>query len=489
MKIIRIFKFLLPCVALILSSELTAQFEFSYDNYAGIYSLLSNPASQVESKYEYGFNGLSLSHWNYSDQGQFQTFETVAQPNGFNSLTFDASADFGKGSVNAFRHNDIVMPSAYLNIGNKMSVGFVARSRFVENFDNINPFLWSGITETLPAVEVDVAINAPSLSYLGHRWKEVGLSIAYQPIESTHHSIVFGVTGKYLLGNGYTQIYAENFTGNYDQQGDLFNLSGNFSISSAFSDLENVVDKTSKAASNTGEGVLENTWNALSDFDSRGTGFGADIGLVYEFRPSSTNRIGRGRNPKRYNKYQVRLGISVLDLGFIQYDEIRRENYSINSANFSGNQLAQTGLQTVLNANTAVSNNPVVLNHQVYLPTRMNINLDVLPLPEKNLYLNFNYVLNLTNTNVDESLAGAVGSQTSWQNAFPERISLTARLEKEKLGIYLPLSYDKVFGFDVATGIRYGSFQLLTNILYTEIATERAPSLQLRYSLQFPYSN
>src|SRR5690606_27499414 len=48
------------------------------------------------------------------------------------------------------------------------------------------------------------------------------------------------------------------------------------------------------------------------------TGFGADLGFVYEYRPEGS---GKGPGKKNPHPYKFKLGVALLDLGSIRYEK------------------------------------------------------------------------------------------------------------------------------------------------------------------------
>ncbi|HRO71310.1 MAG TPA: DUF5723 family protein, partial [Chitinophagaceae bacterium] len=64
----------------------------------------------------------------------------------------------------------------------------------------------------------------------------------------------------------------------------------------------------------------------ISDFDAdkltsfQSTGFGGDIGFVYEYRPGHEKYKLDSNNYRRdLNKYKFRIGMALLDIGSVKY--------------------------------------------------------------------------------------------------------------------------------------------------------------------------
>ena len=62
----------------------------------------------------------------------------------------------------------------------------------------------------------------------------------------------------------------------------------------------------------------------MYEFDPNSKGYGADFGLIYEWRPDYesydlNNAKAVDNNFKDLNKYKLRFGLSITDIGSIKY--------------------------------------------------------------------------------------------------------------------------------------------------------------------------
>ena len=81
--------------------------------------------------------------------------------------------------------------------------------------------------------------------------------------------------------------------------------------------------KTEGSFSNVTAGSLG--LSSLTKINGLGTGFGLDLGLIYEFRPDGrkyefTHNGQRVSDPTK-NKYKYRIGFSIVDIGYLRYSD------------------------------------------------------------------------------------------------------------------------------------------------------------------------
>lgn len=106
-----------------------------------------------------------------------------------------------------------------------------------------------------------------------------------------------GATVKYLGGAGGVFISSEQLGANYSASDELITTAGNldFGLSSGFNSDD-------------------------INFSEISSGFGLDLGLVYEIRDQSYTET---------NSYKLRMGLSVMDIGGISYADSERYLYDL----------------------------------------------------------------------------------------------------------------------------------------------------------------
>src|SRR5204862_1008566 len=139
----------------------------------------------------------------------------------------------------------------------------------------------------------------------------IGASIAKVLFKKDNNFLKGGLTVKYLAGyaNSYINVNKISGTLNKDANQDdyLTNTTGSVSVGTS-----------------TGIG---NDKAQDFKFKFNGSGVGADLGLVYDYRPSGEEAYMRNRN-----NYKFKIGLSVLDLGAIRYtrDTAYTNAYAVN---------------------------------------------------------------------------------------------------------------------------------------------------------------
>ncbi|MDC6352368.1 DUF5723 family protein [Zeaxanthinibacter sp. PT1] len=387
----------------------------NFDNYGGIYTAIANPANIVDSKHKVDI-GVAYNHLSYAEYGDIPLYY-VEDPTGFNGIEYTENLD-NDAAVNtsALADRDVIV-SGMFSLNARHALAITARSRAFINYDDFNGYLWEGINSEFSQDAITIA--NPALNSSTHHWKEAGLSYALVLANAENHFLKFGGTFKYLMGAGATQLDG-NLNGDYQNdigQDDL-RLDGSLNYINTFP-----------------EDYFSENQNNLQDlvFNSsvQGTGIGGDIGMVYEWRPRSTNRVDEGVNASALTKYKFRLSAAVLDLGTITYKDFVSEEFLINDVEFKGREIRQdNGLLNTLRKNTNdVTVVPTTGDAVVSLPTSLQLNFDVLLKNGANHYLNLNYMAAM-------SSSGSIYSSDRLNLA-----TVSYRYETRNFSVYTPISY------------------------------------------------
>jgi hypothetical protein len=182
------------------------------------------------------------------------------------------------------------------------------------------------------------------------------------------------------------------------------------------------------------------------------SGFGGDIGFVYEYRPDHGADLLDGTNQmKDRNKYKLRAGLSLLDLGKIKYkaDPDRSGGYDISitgSERFYLRQLADTDIDdfdsffrsrpqyfTPVAGNTA--------DYKISLPSTVQLDVDY------HVHRGF-YT----------SLAAQIplATEAAFSSRYYSSFTLTPRYEGRAIGVYLPVNHNSLTNFNAGLSLRAG---------------------------------
>lgn len=408
---------------------------FSFDNYSGIYGVISNPANSVDSKYTIHVNVLSYNQLGVSDIGSLTNFMVEANPNGFNGLDFSKNKGGKKSDGYSFGHSDVLLPSVSWNFHENYSIGLLSRRRTIFDYNNVDTGLLQVLNSNAEGEAIaGFDITNGTLNNTAHSWTEVGLNLSAVLLNTNYHFVKFGGTFKYYMGNRATEIRGP-INGSYG--------GNDLNINSANDRLISLNTSPISGDDDTSESFVSSAFN----LNSAGSGVGGDIGIVYEWRPRETNRVDVRSNSSAVNKYKLKISASVLDVGAIEYKDAIRDSILVNNVTtIPINAIRQdNNLISALIDNGNTINIPRQGDVKFALPRSLHLNVDYIILNDKNYYINFNYVKGLTKT--DDVYA----------NTQMDLITVTPRYETRKLSLYLPVSYESKTGAIAAgLGARYG---------------------------------
>ncbi len=264
------------------------------DNYNGLHGVTANPANIADARVKIDVNLISFSAIVANDYVGL-SLDNIIQlvPN----LDFNGLNTFPSNQNEILVNADIMGPSFMFSLSEKHSVGFISRARTVNNYNNINGALFESLVDGFPTDNFDIEQN--NLDGTTHMWGELGLSygrVLFYDYEQ--HYLKAGVTLKYLMGAGFIQGYSESLAGGFNASSNQLNLNGDFSYISNVDNDQEITDY----------------------FKNTSSGFGMDLGVVYEFRTRNSRVGGANDNPRALNKYKVKVGLSLLDFGKITYD-------------------------------------------------------------------------------------------------------------------------------------------------------------------------
>ena len=440
------FKKSLPIAVLLLGSTLLRAQDlpgFRTSNYSGVNGVFFNPASIADSRYRWDINVLSVNMQAGSEKAAFK-FSNISKA--FDGDSAISAQLFGKetGTANGLAALSAHGLSVMFNAGKKWSVAITSRARVLTNFNDVDGKLVKKI--------MDTDINDPSLPYSiasgsnmrlnATGWTDYGITAAREIVDKGKHFLKGGLTLKYLAGTGNAYIHINKFQGNMDVdivQQDLYLRNTTGHIGMAFS------------------GVRTDDWEVgdLSKFNA--SGFGADLGLVYEYRPDyNTYKDDPARWNSTMGKYLFKVGLSLLDLGRLRFtpDAQRSGAYDIDITG-SERYYVKNNLQdlSVDNYNQKFKSQPAFFTatpaespdgkYPVSLPTTLQVYVDYHA--HKGWYIN-----------LASQLALSSNKTKPYNSAYYNSFTLTPRMEGKSIGVYVPLNYNELTSFNAGLGFRLG---------------------------------
>lgn len=404
---------------------------YTSDNYAGVQSVLFNPASIVDSRFKTDINLFSFSSSVSNDAYGVNFFDIFKEGYDFDTQAKKSFTNANKANLNT----DFMGPSFMFNIAPKHSIAIFTRARSIVNVIDINGNV---VNELSKDNKNNFNYNVGSPNAVGNSWGELGISYATVLYQQGQHFLKAGFTAKYLQG-----------IANYHFQGDNVTLKYN----------ENVLLPQNSSYTSTGTAIYGSSQDFSTDsdvnIDSKSNGFGVDLGLVYEWRPDFDASRKDINDLKYLNKYKLRLGVSLTDLGSMKYAEGVRNSYDLNKT------INQYNYDNADNVDEFIKNN---YNHTLIdggvkskLPTAIHLDADW------NIHKKF-----YANLNGDVSV---VSKSKLNQNSIANRVSLTPRYESKWFSFSLPISYMDVsqqaqVGVGLRTGVFFiGSGSVLSNAI------------------------
>ncbi|MGQ7946850.1 DUF5723 family protein [Flavobacterium sp. WC2509] len=437
--------------------KINAQSYMGYipDNYAGVQGVLFNPASIVDSRFKADINLFSTSSSLNNDYYGVNLFKLP-------SSSFDSDKDAVRTPTQnngGIMYSDIMGPSFMFNIAPKHAIAIYTRARAVLNGNEINGELFDRFKDGFDDVESFTNLKVGSPNVVGHTWGEIGASYAAVLWQSKQHFLKGGFTAKYLVGGINSYVDGNGITANFNQTGDL--------VSSKLTTTGTVTVASSQDVI-TGDDDFK--------FDSDSKGFGADFGLVYEWRPDydsyDVNKAKAADNNFRdLNKYKIRFGASVTDIGSITYKNMKKDLYNINGEATAQDLEDFDNLEDFLTEHYGTPKT-TYSEYKSKLPTMLHVDVDWNIY--KKFYLNATGNLSL----VDNNARNTTYSQNTWM--------LTPRYETRWFTFSLPINYMEFNGMQVGTGLRFGPVFVGSSSLITNMLSKESKAADVYFGFKIP---
>jgi hypothetical protein len=460
-------------------------------NYAGTQSVYNNPANLSDSRYKLYVNLVANDIFLSNNYEGWNAPYSILQ-----LLTNSASNDYrNKSGIIIFKNsyydintdgepyhlnliNDLRGPSVLFTLNNKRAIGILTRIRTGVNLSNVSLPLANLIrlgTDTLLLKNQDFKLSGTSLNM--NSYAELGLSYSQILKDEDEDFVKIGITVKRVVGiyNAHINIQEADY--------DIVN-------DPAEPKKQLLRINTLKANYGyTREGAYKNaspSFGWVFGNQSAGSGWGVDLGIVYEYRPELRKYAYREKGVQKLdpskNKYEFRLGVSILDIGGINYKnpnyvrnwEANASNVIFNSTDVSrveGSDDAFSRINTKIGSGDLNSLN----NFTSSLPTVLQVNFDY-HLRDK-FYVNSLWV------------QGLRGSQSIGMK-MPSSLSVTPRWESKWIEVAMPfalLDNYNTFTFGLAT--RLGPLFFGTDNLGTFLNINHPRGADLYFGLSVPIFN
>lgn len=413
------------------------------DNYAGVSSLMYNPANITDSRFRTEVNLFHLSSNVAND------YYSLNFSNGLDSFNFDNDATtFPTEQNNFFLNLDVLGPAVQFNLSRKHSIALSTRIRGMYNINNVSGEFYQLVRDTDFDPGVDISARQDNLSSTGHAWGELGITYALVLLDEDEHFVKAGATVKYLVGGGAAFLNSDQLSVDYSANSREVFLDGNLEIAQSAIDNNNGSNEY--------------------DFNFDNNGLGLDLGFVYEYRPETTRNLDGDLNVVGNNKYRLRIGASLQDIGSITYNDTQFDRYVVDGRvsvidlqNDFEQAIEDSFMGTRTTEDVAVS-----------LPTTLRYLVDYRI--SKRIYLGVTGAI--ANTD-DRELYG---------NRIVNYTSITPRYESKLITVSSNLSFSDLTGFNWGAGVRLGPVTLGSGTLFSNLFQQDSRGVDFYAGLKIP---
>jgi outer membrane protein OmpA-like peptidoglycan-associated protein len=480
---------------------------YSSSNYNGITGAQVNPANIVESRMKFdlsliGFNmaagnnyiGLKRSAFAHSgklrdgvnsgeDLSQKGAYFPAFSDPQFNSNYLTEITNGKEKSV--FMNIRVDGPSFLINLNRKNAIGFQCAMRTMVNVDGVGEdlarLLYYDVGRGVGGYQVEdlkrKEFNNQNLSANVNSWFEYGLTYGHVFRDKDEHYFKAGGTIKLLQGiaSAYVNVKDLQYKFNNDTILGVFHTDVNYGHSQNL-EFPSVNDKTNGNSNPiTNEPTINGTFASGFPPGLKYTyeGLGGDIGFIYEWRPDyekfKYDMDGEtGLWMKHKNKYKLKVGASLIDLGSIKYKKgALSDNYTVDLDSIRFRKLVTDSFpiysfDQIIDSLT--TQREVKSTYKMKMPTKLSFQIDY------NIWKDF--YINLTPT-IAFQFKKAEAKVHDWTN-----ISLTPRWDHRWFGVSLPISYNTFYAksnqpVSVGAGVRIGPLILGTNRLATYFSKKK----------------
>lgn len=442
------------------------------DNYMGINEAMLQPAAIADSHFERDFSLIGFNCDIYSDAMRFRSkwllnpISVLTKKQWWGDNTY---LDEPNGQdKNFYMSQSIMGPGFMVSIGEKHALGFTFRLRSVTNTDHLTEPLFRSIYSDYDDSRYwNQWYLDKNMRSVQHIFGDYGFTYATEILNRGPNFLKLGVTLNLLQGISAAYVQCDSLFFYYD--------------ATSGSDEKPISWNSPHVY-----GGLSGNWGK---YDEKGTydysinyqltskpSVGLDIGIVYEFRPRYKQYFynvdgDRYLVRKDMNKYLFKIGVSLLDIGWLKYkkeynsfdlaaaftaDYLRRYSNGDNSvpentywldadkASFSFLEyvnFVDTLYHRSLTGRGVVKDENDAGNFTIRLPAALSVQLDVKAY--KRIYVNMT-----TYTGFYQGFSYAPNSHAM------TNYSITPRYESKWLTVSVPVQFNQFKKVNVGLGVR-----------------------------------
>jgi Family of unknown function (DUF5723) len=401
-------------------------------NYAGTNSLFANPANIVDTRHKIYINLASVDFFAGNNAVKWNapfSFLTFAS-NSFTNKKVTWQAAYLKQTDNNHEKNmnvllDVKGPAFLYTIDNKQSFAISSRGRGGATITNVSPELAVLLQNGQNSPLIRPIATNQNMAMNMNIFAEIGFTFAKDISFNREEAIKVGITVKRIIGLGNYHTIAKNVE---------YNLVTPISLTNPILNIGNADLKYGNSMVKEGIDAFNLSPGYWLGKPSPGRGIGLDVGLSYEYRPDvekyNYNEKGVRKLDPTQNKYKYKLGVSIIDIGSVKFDNPAYvSNYE---ASISNKLIYKTSFRKLKSTNRLVDdintiNGPIPLSGSFVSKLPMTFQTYFDYKIKENVYVYGTWVQNLHSDN-------SLGMR------MPSLISVVPRFEKKNVEFSMPVS-------------------------------------------------
>lgn len=458
-------------------------------SWGGLHTLHLNPANVVDSRYKVDINLVSVNVTasnNYIAAKNSFLFDVnnKSQENDWESkyLLVDS---LGTNPKNAHVNATILGPSFMFNITPKDAIAFTVRGRVQVSAEDMDQQTANLIYNGLANNQWGIPFSADYASVRYNSWVEWGLTYGRVILDKKEHFLKAGVTLKFLQGLGSAYATVKDYRLVFQNNDVIDTLNGNVSYGHSGNLVPGNVNGQFTMGSNAG-------------FSLEAAGGGADIGVVYEWRPSwqkyRHSLYGKKSRKKdescklieSWNRwedaYVLKASLALNNIGSIRYtkDSTSRDyiaqirNMNVNVFNDIQNIYdIDNKLDSLAAAGQLINATNNNRDYFLDMPLTLNMGLDW-------------HVIDGFYLNVQSQIAFNQGPSDPHRLNNLHTFYFTPRYENAWFGAYMPVGYRQYSGFNWGLGLRLGPVIIGSGDIFSNLVKGETNGIDLFVGAKIP---
>ncbi len=432
--------------------------------YAGVYSILNNPADILNHRVRGDFNlaGICAGVGNNA-----VTFKYKKRNEDRSGIYFpDPIKKNGRANFNT----DVFGPSLLIRLSDKNAFAVSTRARVMANVYRVSDLILNSLLQdTIDGSLINNNLSINNMSLNAHAFKEVAVTYSREIAHTDFGAWKAGVSLKYLGGVAAFSFGTNKLSFIHDS---IFDTRSGANKDAVINAQGTVFVSYTKNL----DSLSDNTSDYLS-FKNRGLGI--DLGVSYEYREEM--QVYETAYSDKTNNYIWKIGAAITDIGTIRYN--RRQTKGI-LAKALGNIYTIDELKPPSDSNDIYQLNNYYNN---LFKTRTESSALSMQLPAT-LHLSYDRYFNTVLGIQAQVNIPLVFSRLNLYNGNynPVSVVITPRAEISWAGLSVPLSYNSISGFSMGACMRLGPLVIGSASIINARIFRRTKSADTYFILRIP---